>query len=480
MFRCHVIKELSAYLDNQLSDKQKIRIGKHLQECVLCSNELLRLKVLSEKLKTWHAPGLDADFDNSVRNEIVRRELEKGAVKMKKNTLFILVPSSVLAALLMFAFVGNFYLRRGFQGRLADVSDGHIAGRYRESRDDLGERFDPKKYEPYYQKSEVVPVYGIKKSASSQIKNNFSNGKKEIQIVRSGAPKNRVAGNYENSLKGSYESYEEQHAWVGTGVDSAETKGLQKQTETNLPVETPLDNSSVIVIQPVLPATGEGDKIIRTGTIKLEVENGKETYKNASLICQELGGYMSSSNFYKDSENRESGTITMRIPKEKFTLALDRLSALGKVENIDTNSQDVSQEYANLKSEMDAAMVIYNKMLDALQKRQVTIPEAIRIESELTPVLKRVQKYKNQLEALNNAVSYTTVTVTFHESKVSAKVLEESKKLIQEGMLTAKIKSVKIIAQMIPNIVGFVFLTAIIVAVAFLIKYAIIKLFKRG
>ncbi len=462
MFRCHVRKELSGYLDNQLSDKQKLKIDKHLQECVLCSKELSSLKVLSEKLKNWHAPGLDTDFDNSVRNEIVRRELDKGAVKMKKNTLFILIPSSVLAALLMFAFVGNLYVKRGVEGRLTDL------------RSELGDAADSNKYD--FQKKAKLSSGEDKPSerVSYDGTKSLSRNGGITKFDRNGARDLGKAYNYENLKEKEYASQ------TFAASLAPLRKGFQTPAETNKTAETPLDNSSVIVIQPVLPATGEGDKIIRTGAIKLDVENGKETYKNASLICQELGGYMSSSNFYKDSENRESGTITMRIPKEKFTVALDRLSALGKVENIDTNSQDVSQEYANLKSEMDAAMVIYNKMLEALQKKQVTIPDAIRIESELTPVLKRVQNYKNQLEALNNAVSYTTVTVAFHESKVSAKALEESKKLIQEGMLTAKIKSVKIIAQMIPNIVGFVFLTAIIVAAAFLIKYVIIKLFKRG
>ncbi len=440
MFRCHVIKELSAYLDNQLSDKQKLKIDKHLQKCVLCSNELSRLKVLSGKMIAWQPLVLDADFDDSVRNEIVRRELEKGAVKMKKNTLFIIVPSGVLAALLMFVFVGRFTLQRGLQGEVSEV------------RSEL----------------DSINAGGKRSEALSyRMKENFSDEKKSMQL----------AYNEENMLKNK--EYAPQVS-AGSMSDSAVRGKSKAQAVWLPPTETPLDNGSVIVIQPVLPATGEGDKIIRTGTIKLEVDNGKDTYKSASLICQELGGYMSSSNFYKDGENRESGTITMRIPKEKFTVALDRLSALGKVENIDTGSQDVSQEYANLKSEMDAAMVIYNKMLEALQKKQVTISDAIRIESELTPVLKRVQNYKNKIEALNNAVSYTTVTVTFHESKVSAKALEESKKLIREGMLTAKIKLVKNLAAAIPNIVGFVFLFAIIAAIAFLIKYLVVSLFKRG
>ena len=470
MFRRHVLEELSAYLDNQLSDSKRSRVEKHLQSCANCSEELKKLRVLSEKLKAWHAPDPDSSFDGSVRNEIVRRELEKGEVKMKKNTLFVLVPSSVLAGILMFAFLGNAYFHRGLQGR------------YKASMADLGEQFGTKQYEPYYSRSQSDVI----SSLPNQNKYTGSNSADKMEFAKAmtygkdNAPQSAAVLRTRVGRE-SLGSYDQQnYAAVSANSEGGGAGDYNRPAEENRLPETSADNSSVIVIQPVLPATGEGDKIIRAGTIQLEVENGKDTYKKAAGICQELGGYMSKSNFYKDTEGRESGTINMRIPKDKFTVALDRLSALGKVENIDTDSQDVSQQYANLKSELDATMVIYNKMLEALQKKQVTIPDAIRIESELTPVLKRVQNYKNQLEALNNAISYTTVTVVFHESKISVKTLQESKKLIQESMLSAKIKSIKILAQAIPNMFGIVVLFVAFVVVAFLIKFLIVSLFKRG
>ena len=86
MNKCHVLKELSSYLDNQLNDAQKQHVEQHLRDCRACAEELARLKVLSEGLKAWQAPELSADFDVRVRNKIVARELERGAVKMKNKT----------------------------------------------------------------------------------------------------------------------------------------------------------------------------------------------------------------------------------------------------------------------------------------------------------------------------------------------------------------------------------------------------------
>ena len=451
MFNRHATKMLSSYLDHQLSEKEKSKVESHLKSCKACSEELARLKLVSEKIKLWHAPELGTGFDSSVRNDIVAWELERGEVKMKKKTLAILIPSSALAAILVAVFVGN---HLGLQERMR-----------------LAVHKTVKQYEPYYSTSRDAAgdwSYG---------RNIASAAKSSAAFEMKGIPKREFG----DGLASSYVSRE---SYVATGAAAGSwDQGLAVQTKTMVAQDyagPQGGEGTVIVIQPTIPATGEGEKIIRTGTIKLEIENGKETYKKASQICQELGGYLTTSHFYKDNDGREAGTITMRIPKDKFTTVLDQLGALGKVENIGTDSQDVSQEYANLKAQLDAAMVVYNKMLEALQKRQVSIPEAMRLESELTPILKRVEGLKNKIEYLNNAVSFTTVTVNFHEANASVRTLKESGRLIQESMIKTGINTIKFLAAAIPLLVVGAVLLGIMVAIAILIKYWIIRIFKRG
>ena len=121
MNRCRCIKELSSYLDSQLSGKRKIQIEEHLKRCALCSQELEKLKALSEKLKSWQAPALDVSFDSSVKNKIVALELEKERVKMNKKTLSILIPAGAIAGILIVSLLSlNVYMKRGVQGRFND------------------------------------------------------------------------------------------------------------------------------------------------------------------------------------------------------------------------------------------------------------------------------------------------------------------------------------------------------------------------
>ncbi len=473
MSRCHWLKEISAYLDNQLPEKQKIAVEEHLKHCQACSNELLRLKQLSEQLKAWQIPALKPGFDSAVRTTIVAHELERGAVPMNKTRWAILVPSSVLAGILVFVVVGVMMKVAGtnFQGRLKQPGGDYYDLDYRRAAD----------------------TFVFDKSGSA---NYSGRTQQRRQLLDLNADNSSVfVGKFET--KADYKPYYYgENPSVRRGVvdnarmsrDSLDYSSAQDQALSEVAKQVPesMGDGPVIVINPVLPATGQGDKIIRTALVKLEVEDGQGAYKKAHAICQEFGGYLATSKFYKDKEGREAGTLVIRIPKDKFTIVLDKLNTLGKVENITTDSQDVAQEYANLNAELEAAMVAYNKTLEALQKRQTTINEAVRLESQLTPIMKRVQLLRNKIEYLNNAVSFTTITVDFHEPAVAAKVLQEAKQQLKTELLKRKIHWIKTLPAVVEGAVGFLFIVlqvivviALIVAAVFGLKYLIIQLFKR-
>jgi hypothetical protein len=489
MFKRHVIKELSSYLDNQLAEKEKLKVEAHLKDCEFCQKELSRLRLLSDKLKTWQVSEPGPFFAAGVKDEIAREGLERGARKMKTKKWYIVVPSSVLVGILVLAFMGSYFGRS-------------MTGRLRASADVIGKQYNP---DNGWQTAWETQGAG---STVTREGRNVATGAASISIAKLGREKTVTAlgggfTGYDADYDEPYYINKGQHKMndlkdrAGRGVDdewggrrelarnavlgsgaimTGELGTEYAQAQPQIPSP---EGAPVIIIQPTLPATGIGDKIIRTAEVQLEVEDAGQAYKKVSTICQELGGYLAASNFHKDREGRQTGTITMRIPKDKFLDALNKINALGKVENSSTQSQDVSQEYANLKNQLETTMIIYNKMMEALQKRQVTIPEAMRLESELSPILRRVESLKNKIDYLNNAISFTTITVYFREPEVSLKALKDSKQGIKESMLAASIGAVKFLAKAIPVTIAVVIWLAIILAIAVVLKNWVVRLFKR-
>lgn len=500
MNKCHFLKEISSYLDNQLLEGNKIKLEEHLGKCQACAKELSQLKTLSGKLRQWHLPSLEPSFDSSVKNKIVAWELQGGKVKMKKKTLAILVPSGALAGILVMVFLGNAYFRQGIQGKMrtAQLNPQELATMMKgKAADRISLASLP---QSAYEKGIVMGdstsasffIAGEQKALGSAVNPKYERALSfdmsrgfETDVERLGTMELSNGVHYDrgSSLEeGNFVSFAKQSPQYARGSLSS-NQPTSPRYGSSAGVEYTAHfagQDSVIVIQPLLPATGVGEMIIRTAELRLEVENGKETYKKISEISQELGGYLAESNFFRDEQGRESGSIILRIPKDKFLTALEKLDTLGKVKDSNTASQDVSQDYANLKSQLDAAKIVYDKMLEALKKRQNTIPEAIKLESELTPVLRRIEVLKNQIERLNNLTSFTTITVNFYESEVSAKVLEDTRQLIKKEMLAAKIRATRWFAQNILFVGSGIGLFVVVVAAIAMLAVWIKQLIKRN
>ncbi len=479
MFNRHVSENLSSYLDNELSDKERLEVELHLKTCEACAKELSQLKNLSLKLKAWPVPELRAGFEGVVRDKIVRQEIERGRVPMDKKTLKVLIPSGVLAGILLLVFV-NAAVTRGIQGRM------------RESADYIGEQFSPQIVESY--KNEALS-FGFA-SGNQRMAN-----RKAMRLAKAKVRDNKV---YEKSFSTSqYEPYysqqsmtESQSARLNEGmgfggiahkktisqlavVGASADKAMSRLESDTLSINNEAVNEessgdgTIIVVQPSLPATGIGDMIIRTAEVRLEVADAKQAYAKVNLVCKDFGGYVTASNFLEDAMSH----IILRIPKDKFTEALDKLGGLGKVENISSNSQDVHQQYANLKTELDTVMVVYNKMVEALKKKQATIPDVVRLESQLNPVLSRIEGLKNALESLNNSVSFTTITVYFHESELSTNALKKGIRFIQESLIVAGLNLIRIVSRAIPLLVIFLFYFVLAIPIILVAKYMYRKYF---
>ncbi|MGE5308365.1 MAG: zf-HC2 domain-containing protein, partial [Deltaproteobacteria bacterium] len=236
MFRRHVVSKLSEYLDGGFSEGARSRIERHLNECASCRQELERLAALSRKLKSWQVPELGPGFDDQVRSRIALREIQGEEEMNKTATGWLrpqLVPSGVIVSVLGFLIVGTLvtqvYMKRGYQGRIKAAGD------------ELGSQYQPGKYNWELKTDQYEPEY---------------NGPK---------------------MKGYSESTVRRMASLEAG-GFAPSPRIPAQT-----LAAP-DQGSVIVIQPTLPAVKDGEMVIRTALIDLEVIDGQKAYDTASKV----------------------------------------------------------------------------------------------------------------------------------------------------------------------------------------------------
>lgn len=153
-------------------------------------------------------------------------------------------------------------------------------------------------------------------------------------------------------------------------------------------------------------------KIIRNANLSLEVEKGKfnETFDKIASLAEQAGGYVSNTTSEAFEGSLASGTITIRVPDEKFNDVLAKVKKLGKVLNINVSSQDVTEEYVDLESRLRNQKAQEAVLLDMMEKA-TTVQDSIQIQQQLSYIQEQIEIITGRMRYLDNLVSFSTIDI---------------------------------------------------------------------
>jgi hypothetical protein len=189
-------------------------------------------------------------------------------------------------------------------------------------------------------------------------------------------------------------------------VATGEGNDMQKKTATNQTQTKQSDGKNDEKIE---------NKIIKTATISLEVDNYKDTKAKVAELSKKFGGYISQEN-ENTSSYRLTNTYIIRIQKEKFDdLVKDLLEIAKTVESKVITSDDVTEEYidvaARLKNKKEA-----EKQYVELLKRANTVDEIIHVNEQLRIIREEIEAKEGRLKYINDRVSLSTINLTIYQS----------------------------------------------------------------
>ncbi|MFP3903863.1 MAG: DUF4349 domain-containing protein [Armatimonadota bacterium] len=168
---------------------------------------------------------------------------------------------------------------------------------------------------------------------------------------------------------------------------------------------------------PDMPAAQMSRKIIRTGNIDLEVEDVEETSSRIRQLARESGGYVSDSNVREREDGLRYGSITLKVPAEKFDSVFEKLQSLaaeGTSVSYSQEAEDVTEEWVDLEARIENK----KKAEQSLQKhleREADLSDILAVEKELFRVRGEIEQLEGRMRYLKNQVSLSTVTVNMDE-----------------------------------------------------------------
>jgi hypothetical protein len=169
-------------------------------------------------------------------------------------------------------------------------------------------------------------------------------------------------------------------------------------------------------------------KIIRTGTMSLEVSDVGNAVRVARDAIVGLGGYVGASTTSNDGD-QPSAEITYRIPADKWEAALDILRGLNgltkKVVTEHTEAIEVTSQVIDLEARI-ANLRASETALQGIAAKATRITDVLEVQAQLTETRGQIETLTAQLKDLNDRAGYATLTVQFNVPIMAVEVAQQA------------------------------------------------------
>ena len=153
------------------------------------------------------------------------------------------------------------------------------------------------------------------------------------------------------------------------------------------------------------PAGQQERKLIKTGSISLEVEQLASAEEAVLEWCQSFGGYVASS-----FNHETNAAFTVRIPAVHFDAAMAAAGNLGRVRSRNVSTQDVSEQFYDLQTRLDTRKILRDRLQSYLAQAK-NMEDLLHIERELNSTLTEIESMEGRMRRLSNQIDYSTITV---------------------------------------------------------------------
>ncbi len=220
-----------------------------------------------------------------------------------------------------------------------------------------------------------------------------------------------------------------------TASSAVEAQDAAVEAET----QAEADEAGEAAAQPVPPEGGVGeevpplpdasgvDRVIKEGTMRLEVGAGgfDASYARVVEAARRLGGSVAASTTRtQEDDGGTSGSVTIRVPVDQYEDLLVQVADIGTVRSRDVTASDVSTEYVDLQARrrnLEAQERFYLGLLE----RAEGVPDAIAIQQQLTTITEQLEQVKGRIAFLDDRTAFSTLTVELFEPGVVVPLAED-------------------------------------------------------
>jgi hypothetical protein len=194
------------------------------------------------------------------------------------------------------------------------------------------------------------------------------------------------------------------------------SNGFQKEYEGNFEADStgqqqPPDDRRK---QPTQPRIDWDKKIIKTASLRLEVKDYKSFATSLREKIKEFGGYIAQEEQIQ-AEYKIENTLSIKIPVDQFDDAVTQISSKAETVNEKKiNSQDVTAEFVDTRSRIEAKKQVRARYMDLL-KQAKNMEEILNVQYQINGIQEQIESAAGRIEYLGHSAVFSTINLTYYQ-----------------------------------------------------------------
>ena len=160
-------------------------------------------------------------------------------------------------------------------------------------------------------------------------------------------------------------------------------------------------------------------KLIRTGDLRIQVEDIRKSIQAADSIAKQRGAVLADSRMNEDEQNRHHAQLVIRVPADRFGETIVALRRLGDVKGEAVNTQDVTREYADLETRLAVKEQTVARLRSLLENRTAKLSDVLEVERELARTVTELEQLKGERRFYDQQIALSVITVSLFEPVAS-------------------------------------------------------------
>jgi hypothetical protein len=177
-------------------------------------------------------------------------------------------------------------------------------------------------------------------------------------------------------------------------------------------------------------------KVIQSGEVTIQVKQYERFFEAVQKRIGMMNGYVSNVQSQRSGNAVSSASLTLRIPPEQLHAVVSWLREQGMLINERIQTEDISEQYYDLKARLENARRFETRLLEMLKSETGKLQDLILVEEKINQIREQIEQMEGKLRYFDALTSLATLSI---QVQVESKYVQlQAPTFIQRAVRSAK------------------------------------------